>query len=168
MDDDGLIARMIVGDGTALREPLFRHAPWLAPRLRAALPHERGVGRWGSGRPERSGAARRASVVVAGLVAAALVTADCSGGSNGPGIASTGNTKTPTALSTANNCAGNCRLAHMIDYASCMRSHGVPRGEAVPERRRRRPRTNRAMSRPWCAARWTSPARPVEKSSWPS
>jgi RNA polymerase sigma-70 factor (ECF subfamily) len=38
MDDDGLIARMAAGDGTALKELFSEHAPWLAARLRAALP----------------------------------------------------------------------------------------------------------------------------------
>ncbi len=38
MDDDGLIARMAAGDGTALKELFTRHTPWLAARLRAALP----------------------------------------------------------------------------------------------------------------------------------
>jgi RNA polymerase sigma-70 factor, ECF subfamily len=38
MDDDGLIARMAAGDGTALKELFTRHTPWLAGRLRAALP----------------------------------------------------------------------------------------------------------------------------------
>jgi len=44
MDDDELIARMATGqasgegDDTALRELFSRHAPWLAARLRAALP----------------------------------------------------------------------------------------------------------------------------------
>ena len=38
MDDDELIASLAGGDDTALR-PLFdRHAPWLAARLRKALP----------------------------------------------------------------------------------------------------------------------------------
>jgi RNA polymerase sigma-70 factor (ECF subfamily) len=40
MDDDELIAAIAGGDGgdTALRELFTRHAPWLAARLRAALP----------------------------------------------------------------------------------------------------------------------------------
>jgi RNA polymerase sigma-70 factor (ECF subfamily) len=38
MDDDGLIAAVAVGDDLALRELFSRHAPWLAARLRAALP----------------------------------------------------------------------------------------------------------------------------------
>ena len=38
MDDDELIAAMAAGDDTALRELFMRHAPWLAGRLRAALP----------------------------------------------------------------------------------------------------------------------------------
>jgi RNA polymerase sigma-70 factor (ECF subfamily) len=38
MDDDGLVARVAAGDDTALRELFSRHAPWLAARLRAALP----------------------------------------------------------------------------------------------------------------------------------
>jgi RNA polymerase sigma-70 factor, ECF subfamily len=38
MDDDELIARLAGGDDTALRELFSRHAPWLAARLRAALP----------------------------------------------------------------------------------------------------------------------------------
>lgn len=38
MDDDGLIARLAAGDGLALRELFTQHAPWLAARLRAALP----------------------------------------------------------------------------------------------------------------------------------
>jgi RNA polymerase sigma-70 factor, ECF subfamily len=40
MDDDELIARIATGDGddTALRELFSRHAPWLAARLRTALP----------------------------------------------------------------------------------------------------------------------------------
>jgi RNA polymerase sigma-70 factor, ECF subfamily len=38
MDDDQLIAAMARGDDTALRELFARHAPWLAARLRAALP----------------------------------------------------------------------------------------------------------------------------------
>jgi RNA polymerase sigma-70 factor (ECF subfamily) len=38
MDDDGLIAALAAGDDGALRELFTRHAPWLAARLRAALP----------------------------------------------------------------------------------------------------------------------------------
>jgi RNA polymerase sigma-70 factor, ECF subfamily len=38
MDDDELIARLAGGDDAALRELFTRHAPWLASRLRAALP----------------------------------------------------------------------------------------------------------------------------------
>jgi RNA polymerase sigma-70 factor (ECF subfamily) len=38
MDDDELIAAVAAGDDTALRELFTRHAPWLAARLRAALP----------------------------------------------------------------------------------------------------------------------------------
>ena len=42
MDDDELIAAIASGDGddTALRELFSRHAPWLAARLRKALPPE--------------------------------------------------------------------------------------------------------------------------------
>jgi RNA polymerase sigma-70 factor, ECF subfamily len=38
MDDDELIARLAGGDDAALRELFTRHAPWLAARLRDALP----------------------------------------------------------------------------------------------------------------------------------
>jgi len=38
MDDDELIARLAGGDDAALRVLFFRHAPWLAARLRAVLP----------------------------------------------------------------------------------------------------------------------------------
>jgi RNA polymerase sigma-70 factor, ECF subfamily len=38
MNDDELIAALAAGDETALRELFTRHAPWLAVRLRAALP----------------------------------------------------------------------------------------------------------------------------------
>jgi len=38
MDDDELIAALAAGDEEALRELFTRHAPWLAARLRAALP----------------------------------------------------------------------------------------------------------------------------------
>ena len=38
MDDDELIAALAAGDDAALRELFTRHAPWLAARLRAALP----------------------------------------------------------------------------------------------------------------------------------
>jgi RNA polymerase sigma-70 factor, ECF subfamily len=38
MDDDELIAALAAGDEEALRELFGRHAPWLAGRLRAALP----------------------------------------------------------------------------------------------------------------------------------
>jgi len=38
MNDDELIAALAAGDETALRELFIRHAPWLAARLRAALP----------------------------------------------------------------------------------------------------------------------------------
>ncbi|MGP7996811.1 MAG: RNA polymerase sigma factor [Streptosporangiaceae bacterium] len=38
MDDEALIAAVAGGDDTALRELFGRHAPWLAARLRAALP----------------------------------------------------------------------------------------------------------------------------------
>ncbi|HEX4288072.1 MAG TPA: RNA polymerase sigma factor [Trebonia sp.] len=38
MDDDELIAALAAGDDAALRELFARHAPWLAARLRAALP----------------------------------------------------------------------------------------------------------------------------------
>jgi len=40
MDDDDLIAALAGGDDTALRELFTRHAPWLAARLRNALPPE--------------------------------------------------------------------------------------------------------------------------------
>lgn len=38
MDDDRLIAAVAAGDDSALRLLFFRHAPWLASRLRAVLP----------------------------------------------------------------------------------------------------------------------------------
>jgi RNA polymerase sigma-70 factor, ECF subfamily len=38
MDDDELIAAVAAGGDTALRELFTRHAPWLAARLRTALP----------------------------------------------------------------------------------------------------------------------------------
>jgi RNA polymerase sigma-70 factor, ECF subfamily len=38
MDDDELISRVAAGDDAALRELFYRHAPWLAMRLRPALP----------------------------------------------------------------------------------------------------------------------------------
>jgi DNA-directed RNA polymerase specialized sigma24 family protein len=38
MDDDELIAAIAGGGDTALRELFSRHAPWLAARLRKALP----------------------------------------------------------------------------------------------------------------------------------
>jgi len=38
MDDDELIAAVARGDDAGLRELFSRHAPWLAARLRAALP----------------------------------------------------------------------------------------------------------------------------------
>jgi RNA polymerase sigma-70 factor (ECF subfamily) len=38
MNDDELIAALAAGDDAALRELFTRHAPWLAARLRAALP----------------------------------------------------------------------------------------------------------------------------------
>jgi RNA polymerase sigma-70 factor (ECF subfamily) len=38
MDDDELIAAVAAGDDLALRELFSRHAPWLAVRLRTALP----------------------------------------------------------------------------------------------------------------------------------
>src|SRR5579862_5539922 len=38
MDDDELLAALAAGDDAALRELFSRHAPWLAARLRAALP----------------------------------------------------------------------------------------------------------------------------------
>ena len=38
MDDDELIASLAGGDDMALRQLFDRHAPWLAARLRKALP----------------------------------------------------------------------------------------------------------------------------------
>jgi len=38
MNDDELIAAVAAGDDTALRDLFTRHAPWLAARLRVALP----------------------------------------------------------------------------------------------------------------------------------
>jgi RNA polymerase sigma-70 factor (ECF subfamily) len=38
MNDDGLIAAVAGGDDAALRELFWRHAPWLATRLRSVLP----------------------------------------------------------------------------------------------------------------------------------
>jgi hypothetical protein len=38
MDDDELISLVVSGDDTALRELFTRHVPWMASRLRAALP----------------------------------------------------------------------------------------------------------------------------------
>jgi RNA polymerase sigma-70 factor (ECF subfamily) len=40
MDDDELIASLAGGDDTALRQLFDRHAPWLAARLRKALPSQ--------------------------------------------------------------------------------------------------------------------------------
>ncbi|HEX4090201.1 MAG TPA: RNA polymerase sigma factor [Trebonia sp.] len=40
MDDDELIASLAGGDDTALRQLFARHAPWLAARLRNALPSD--------------------------------------------------------------------------------------------------------------------------------
>jgi RNA polymerase sigma-70 factor (ECF subfamily) len=40
MDDDELIASLTGGDDTALRQLFARHAPWLAARLRSALPSD--------------------------------------------------------------------------------------------------------------------------------
>jgi RNA polymerase sigma-70 factor, ECF subfamily len=40
MDDDELIAGLAGGDDTALRRLFDRHAPWLAARLRKALPSD--------------------------------------------------------------------------------------------------------------------------------
>jgi RNA polymerase sigma-70 factor (ECF subfamily) len=40
MDDDDLISALAGGDDTVLRELFTRHAPWLAARLRKALPPE--------------------------------------------------------------------------------------------------------------------------------
>ena len=40
MDDDELIANVASGDDTALRQLFDRHAPWLAARLRNALPSD--------------------------------------------------------------------------------------------------------------------------------
>ena len=40
MDDDELIANVASGDDTALRQLFDRHAPWLAARLRKALPSD--------------------------------------------------------------------------------------------------------------------------------
>jgi RNA polymerase sigma-70 factor (ECF subfamily) len=40
MDDDELIASLAGGDDTALRALFARHAPWLAARLRKALPSD--------------------------------------------------------------------------------------------------------------------------------
>jgi RNA polymerase sigma-70 factor (ECF subfamily) len=40
MDDDELIVSLAGGDDTALREMFARHAPWLAARLRRALPSD--------------------------------------------------------------------------------------------------------------------------------
>jgi RNA polymerase sigma-70 factor, ECF subfamily len=40
MDDDELIASLAGGDDTALRQLFARHAPWLAARLRGALPSD--------------------------------------------------------------------------------------------------------------------------------
>ncbi|HEV2377285.1 MAG TPA: RNA polymerase sigma factor [Streptosporangiaceae bacterium] len=38
MGDDELVAAVAAGDDIALRELFFRHAPWLAARLRSVLP----------------------------------------------------------------------------------------------------------------------------------
>jgi RNA polymerase sigma-70 factor (ECF subfamily) len=99
MDDDALIAAVARGDDTALRELFFRHAPWLAGRLRTVLPAAEvedvlqetflGVWRGAAGyRPEGSaggwlwGIARRQAALwlrrrgPAGLPLPALVAAD--------------------------------------------------------------------------------------------
>jgi len=71
MDDNALVAAVAGGDDTALRELFGRHAPWLAGRLRAALPAPdvedvlqetflaawRGAGRFRPERPEGAAAA---------------------------------------------------------------------------------------------------------------
>ena len=56
-----------------------------------------------------------------GVLAAVLFVSGCGGG---PGAAGAAGGTTSTTLSR--NCAGTCRLARMIDYARCMRSHGLP------------------------------------------
>ena len=101
MDDDELIASLAGGDDTALRQLFARHAPWLAARLRGALPtgdvedvlQETFLAVWKNagtyqpqGRPEawlwviaRNQAAlllRRRGPAAAGLMTDALLTAD--------------------------------------------------------------------------------------------
>ena len=56
-----------------------------------------------------------------GVLAAVLFVSGCGGG---PGAAGAAGGTTSTTL--RGNCAGTCRLARMIDYARCMRSHGLP------------------------------------------
>ncbi len=56
-----------------------------------------------------------------GVLAGALFVTGCGGG---PGAAGAARRTTPTTLS--GNCAGTCRLARMIDFTRCMRSHGLP------------------------------------------
>ena len=65
MDDDGLVARVAAGDDTALRELFSRHAPWLAARLRAALPAAGGSSRFFRylNRPLRTHWCRRAGIM---------------------------------------------------------------------------------------------------------
>ncbi len=38
MGDEHLIEAVAAGDGRALRELFYRHAPWVAARLRRAMP----------------------------------------------------------------------------------------------------------------------------------
>jgi hypothetical protein len=59
-----------------------------------------------------------------GLAVAALaVLAGCSSGSNGPQVASLGGTTTTTAAAVP---SGDSAAQAALQYAACMRSHGVP------------------------------------------
>ena len=66
----------------------------------------------------------RHAAFLLGMLAAMMLVGACGGGPNRVGVASAESGKASSA--TAGSCAGNCRLARMIDYARCMRADGVP------------------------------------------
>jgi hypothetical protein len=84
------------------------------------MPQEGNVAKDACNEPKQRPRSRRAALMTAGILAAGLVVAACSGGPSTPGAA-TGSTTT-----TLSSVSGKTDGTGVLAYSSCMRSHGVP------------------------------------------
>jgi hypothetical protein len=80
----------------------------------SAMPWMASAG-WGGGR------VRRAGLVAVALVGAGVLAAGCSSGSSGPGVAGASVSASPSSPAAASG------TGRALEYAACMRSHGVPK-----------------------------------------